>query len=321
VELDDKVTQLEDEVKILKNEIQAVLLDVRESYLNFENPVSRELPPFPEQHIVVSTPTPGAPQQPQSPGNGQPAAPPADQTGDGLSAANEPLDSPEPDGEAAPSVARDPLYEPQPEAEHEEVRETESAAQPESVAQPEPTAQPEPAARPEPVAQSGPTVHPEVTAMSDAARPEPTPAPEAMAAEGTAREEVTRAWRPMTELNTESGDGRNGDNGHNGKGGHSEPMDLTTIASLADWVADVVERLGSERAEAILDISEMVGFVDTDLKEVLAKFIHPSPGEKEGKVTTRDYLVSLKELDRILGKATKFEIALLTILCQGNDSG
>ena len=38
MELNDKVTQLEDEIKILKNEVQAVLLDLRESYLNNENP-------------------------------------------------------------------------------------------------------------------------------------------------------------------------------------------------------------------------------------------------------------------------------------------
>lgn len=38
MELNDKVTQLEDEIKILKNEIQAVLLDLRESYLNNKNP-------------------------------------------------------------------------------------------------------------------------------------------------------------------------------------------------------------------------------------------------------------------------------------------
>ena len=82
-----------------------------------------------------------------------------------------------------------------------------------------------------------------------------------------------------------------------------------------------MKRLGSERAQSILDISEMVGFLDLELKDVLTRFIYATPGEHEGKVTTRDYLTSLKELDSILGKATKFEIALLSILCQGNDSG
>ena len=292
MELDDKVTQLEDEIKILKNEIQAVLLDVRESYLNLENPVSRELPPFAEQHIVLSTP-PSAPQA-QAPGNGSSAAPPAGRP----APASEPDGPPEPDWESMSAPAQEPLYETRPGIEHN------------GIAEPEPAARSEPAARPEPTPQSGPTPHPDPTA-----RPEPAPGPEVIAAEDRAREEVTRAWRPMTELEVDSG------TRGNGNGGHSEQMDLATITRLADWVADVVERLGSERAEAILDISEMVGFVDTELKEVLAKFIHPAPGEKEGKVTTRDYLVSLKELDRILGKATKFEIALLSILCQGNDSG
>ena len=79
MELDDKVTQLEDEIKILKNEIQAVLLDLRESYLNLENPVSRELPPFAEQHIMVSAPQQSGPPQPQAAGDEPPAAPLAGQ--------------------------------------------------------------------------------------------------------------------------------------------------------------------------------------------------------------------------------------------------
>ena len=188
----------------------------------------------------------------------------------------------------------------------------------------EPAATDEPAKKSEPARETAPAPAPQPhhgnerkTARDPepVAQPEPAPEPESVAAEDEAREEVTRAWRPMTELSFDSGNGKNGD-GHTGG-----QIDLATIARLADWVADVVERLGSERAEAILDISEMVGFVDPELKEVLAKFIRPSPGEKEGKVTTRDYLVSLKELDRIIRKATRFEIALLTILCQGNDSG
>ena len=38
MDLNNKVTQLEDEIKILKNEVQAVLLDLRESFLNNVNP-------------------------------------------------------------------------------------------------------------------------------------------------------------------------------------------------------------------------------------------------------------------------------------------
>ena len=280
MELNDKVTQLEDEIKILKNEVQAVLLDLRESYLNFENPVSRELPPMPEQHIMVSTPTPqpSAPQQPQPTGDEPHEARPEGHAGSEPSVADEPTHTPGPDREAASPHAQEPLYKLEPTTEQQ------------------------------PLPESGPKSEPGLTAES-----EPVSGPDVVATDETAHEEVTRAWRPVKEfeMNFESG----------GNGDHSEQIDLATISSLADWVADVVKRLGSERAQSILDISEMVGFLDLELKDVLTRFIYATPGEYEGKVTTRDYLTSLKELDSILGKATKFEIALLSILCQGHDSG
>lgn len=294
MELTDKVTQLEDEIKILKNEIQAILLDLRESYLNSENPISRELPPLPEQHIVVSSP-----QQQSAP------LPP----------------------EAAGIVASAPQQSgpPQPEAAGDEEPEDVQAGQPES----KPPAADEPPNAPEPARQAAPAPEP----LYEPAPKSPTPGPgltagsapvfepAAVATDETAREEVTRAWRPMTETEVRGAFGGNGGNDGGHDGGHSRQIDLATISSLADWVFGVVKRLGSERAESILDISEMVGFIEPELKGVLTKFIHPDPGENEGKAMTRDYLTSLRELDSILGKATKFEIALLSILCQGNDSG
>jgi len=280
VELNDKVTQLEDEIKILKNEVQAVLLDLRESYLNFENPVSRELPQFPEQHIVVTTPTP---QQPQPTGGESHEARPENNTSNepSPSVVDEPTNTPEPARGATPPHTQEPLYKPE---------------------------KPELTTEQQPLSEPGPRPEPELTTES-----EPVSGPDVVATGETAREEVTRAWRPVNEFEMSFASGGNG--GHNGQ------IDLATISSLADWVADVVKRLGSERSQAILDISEMVGFLDLELKDVLTRFIYATPGEYEGKVTTRDYLTSLKELDSILGKATKFEIALLSILCQGNDSG
>ena len=58
MELNDKVTQLEDEIKILKNEVQAVLLDLRESYLNHENPFNPSVSPIVSQPIIINQPAP-----------------------------------------------------------------------------------------------------------------------------------------------------------------------------------------------------------------------------------------------------------------------
>ncbi|MDD5288580.1 MAG: hypothetical protein PHY28_05655 [Dehalococcoidales bacterium] len=43
MELTETVKRLDDEVKVIKNEIQAVLLDIRETYLNRENPFNPEV--------------------------------------------------------------------------------------------------------------------------------------------------------------------------------------------------------------------------------------------------------------------------------------
>ena len=273
MELNDKVTQLEDEIKILKNEVQAVLLDLRESYLNLENPVSREMPPFPEQHIVVS-----APQQSQPTGGEPYKAVPENHTSNEPSVEDEPTYAPEPVRESVSTHAKESLYKP--------ITTTDQ----------------------QPLIEYGQKSEPGLTTES-----EPVSGPDVVATNETAQEEVKRAWRPVEDLEMNFTSGGNG--GHNGQ------IDLATVSSLADWVVDVVKRLGSERAQSILDISEMVGFLDPEIKDVLTRFIYATPGEYDGKVTTRDYLTSLKDLDSILGKATKFEIALLSILCQGNDSG
>ena len=61
MELNDKVTQLEDEIKILKNEIQAVLLDLREGYLNNKNPFNAG--ENPQGNVPPAVPVQPAPMQ------------------------------------------------------------------------------------------------------------------------------------------------------------------------------------------------------------------------------------------------------------------
>lgn len=54
MELTERVDRLEDEVKVIKNEVQTVLLDIRESYLNRENPFNPEVS-SPTLHSVAAT--------------------------------------------------------------------------------------------------------------------------------------------------------------------------------------------------------------------------------------------------------------------------
>jgi hypothetical protein len=60
----DKITRLENEIKVLKNEVQAVLLDLRESYLNMENPFNSVANAASVQPIVITERT--SPSRPQA---------------------------------------------------------------------------------------------------------------------------------------------------------------------------------------------------------------------------------------------------------------
>lgn len=221
MELNDKVNQLEDEIKILKNEVHAILLDLRESYLNRENPFN------PDASTMANQP-------PNTKGEGE--------QGDTVTSEKEESELPG--------------------AEEQLVNE-----------------------------------------------PEPSHKQELTASEETAREEVKRAWRPEIDMGSSSKPGETADSS-DGK------VHLATIHGLAQWVAETTKRLGCERTKAILDISEVMGYVPLELKSILDKFINHSPDDYTGKATTRDYLASLIELNSLLGKVNKSEAVLLSILCQ-----
>jgi hypothetical protein len=69
LETSDKITQLENEIKVLKNEVQAVLLDIRENVLNAENPFTAPKPVTTSQVVIdrqVQTPAPPPPSETKS---------------------------------------------------------------------------------------------------------------------------------------------------------------------------------------------------------------------------------------------------------------
>ncbi len=233
MELNSKVTQLEDEIKILKSEVQAVLLDLRDSCLSGENPFNPAAPPVNSQPIIINQ-MPPVPDEPP----------------------------PTTDGEH--------------EVTPEETRESELP----KVEEP-------------------------------ASEPEPADKPELIASEKAVHEDVKRAWRVEIEPGLQF-KARKATAGPEGK------ADLATIAGLVQWVTESTGRLGRERTNVILDTSEMMGHLPPDIKEILGKFISLTPDGCSGEVATRDYLISLIELDSLLGKGNKSEIALLSILSQEN---
>ena len=253
MEIDDRVNQLEDEIKVLKNEVQAVLLDIRESYLNRENPFNPEVSAIPIAPAVANVTAPQI-QQPPIYVNAPPRrAPEVDRE-----------DERRETGETGDDVVPVKKQEKQTEQEH----------------------------------------------LDDEG--EPVGKEEFDDSNETAQEEVNRVLQSNEQRASHSGSKKNSDSfRENGK------VDLITVAGLTQWVTDAVQRLGREKTETILDISEVVGLLTPELKNILAKFVGRASGEYNHNATIRDYITSLVELERLLGMNIKSEeMALLSIICQ-----
>jgi hypothetical protein len=214
MELTEKVSQLENEIKVLKNEVQAVLLDLRESCLNFENPFNAQASLAGGQPVSVNLQT--------------------------------------------------STTEPEPKDTH-----TKAKKEVEIVEETKPTVD-----EPEPV-----TAHEEVT--------------------GAERLKVATEIKAAAPLNS-----------------HSAKVDITTIAALTGWVSESTKQLGRARTEAVLDMSEVMGYLSRDLKAILLKLIQLSPEGHYEDVPTREYLNSLLKIASLLGADNKSEAALLSILSE-----
>lgn len=254
MELNNKVTQLEDEIKILKNEVQAVLLDIRESYLNRENPFNSGMSPMSTQPIIINQMPSTIEREPH---------------------------------EAAPPESQEP----------ELPAEEEPASEPELIQEPELTGEPEFAIEAEPVTQS-------VFAHK----------PKVFAGEETFHEEAKKEWR--AEIASESR--LKSPETTIGSDGKIDLATITTITTLAQWVDITVNRMGHEKTKSILNISETMGCIIPAVKDILVKFIGPMADECLGKTTILDYLVSIVELNSLLGRSDsdKSEAAILSILCK-----
>jgi archaellum component FlaD/FlaE len=246
VELNNRVTQLEDEIKILKGEIQAVLLDVREDLLNHENPFTSPVSQSAGQPVVINNQLPPSPTSNDvKPREVLQQEVPKEAS----SAIDEPLDD-------------------------SEVTET-----------------------------TKPTVETRLAKKKDT----------------TGREQIIfkdsiREWRPGAASDT-------GANGNKTVDMPNGKVELTTMVALAQWVEASVTRLGASRTQAILDISEVVGDISPDLKIILIKLIHSAQFEPCHKITPRDYLKSVMDLNKLLGRDTRSDSLLYSFYALCSTTG
>lgn len=242
MDLNDRLTRMENELKILKNEVQAVLLDLRESYLNHENPFNAGASSSTNQPIVINQPSQNRP---------SPAA-----------AEEQHAKTPSKEQKGEPST--------EPKSENKEFKEQAGKTEPSYKQE------------------------------------------ESIASKETAREEVKRALRSEIEPEALRKPRETADN-------NGDKTDLVTIAGLTKWVGQSVKRLGRERSEAVLDIAEITGHMPLNIKQALIKLINLTSEGHSGEVTTRDYMMSLTELDNVMSRGSKPEATLLSIMLQEDE--
>jgi len=261
METNEKISQLENEIKVLKNEVQAVLIDLRENFLNTENPFNTPEATTTTQQIIVSQSAPPG-EQKQERRRESPV------TARERHEADSPVATLSDDDEAAPESPAS-------------VRERHGAEPPADALDSDET---------EPMVMR--------VSDNDEARPE------------TAQEEVVRARQPLPDFYSA---------GLSGAHATGRKMDIITIAGLAHWVEESTRRLGKERTVAVLTISEKMGYLPPDIKQVLANLINIKPNGNGDKIGVRHYLDALVKITTLLGKGNESEAALLSILSEEDD--
>jgi hypothetical protein len=252
----DKITKLENEIKVLKNEVQAVLLDLRESYLNMENPFNSSSKPAATQSIVITERAPVKEIPAEKPSrenrNLEPFRAEKSQAN-----GNKRLE----DGDSEKQ-----LFTKQSKREWFDSEESEYESEKEN--------------------------NTKNTSLMEHTQ------------QNIGREKIERTANPgvQPEAAPQAGPRK------------YVKLDLVTMAGLTGWVEQSAKKIGRERTEAVLEISETMGYVSPELKLILVKLIalaHSNATEIKGG--TRDYMDSLIKLNSLLGNDNREETALLLL--------
>ncbi len=302
---EQRIKLLEEELKILKNEVKTILLDIREQYLNIQNPFNFSTVPN------IGTP-PAGPDEKDKETEVTPDIfdlgkdgnkPSMDDSDLSFGKPFTELDTNKP-GMPGPGGPPDGMPE----------------AGPSAGPGPSGDSQSGPSANAEPGPSAG---SPEQDESEVEEEPAPKPkgrgkkknvAPVELEAE-TEIDEIIEEEKEE-ELTIKTGSPKNGKK----KGGTATLIgnrtDLVVIAGLTQWVDQACQKLGKDRTEALVEMSSAMGRIPTNIKDVMIRMIHISRYESTSKQspTATDYLATLAQLESLMGGSEEHDSALLSML-------
>ena len=111
---------------------------------------------------------------------------------------------------------------------------------------------------------------------------------------------------------------------HHAGAGSVEPqpktrLDLATLASLVQWTHRVVQDTGADYAATLFEVSEMTGRLSSDLQQVLLALVRLLSPEASGSADSVTKAVTLlAQLDGLMGSTTQEDARLLPFLLRGD---
>ena len=95
-------------------------------------------------------------------------------------------------------------------------------------------------------------------------------------------------------------------------------MNLVTIAGLAQWTHRVLNKVGRENLESILEVSELTGRIPKETKDVLIALVplFEAKESDEGEVSAKEIVSLLAQLDGFLGHVSPADTRLFPFLLQ-----
>jgi hypothetical protein len=300
MDVSHKVNQLEDEIKILKKEVQTVLLDIRENLLNRENPFVA--PQTPTTNNYMSQNTVSEPEQPvELPPLPPPPPAPVEEIIEEPVIPEEPVSFEDDSDENEADIFND-NHNGNGHNHSEDLVETIEVVQKVNPA----------------VVFDSPKTETEVLVNGW------------MPAESEEEHNVSNG-------NGHINENVNIDKNGNGNGKKPEillkankdkevkeeketdglSVSLETISGFIDWVEKSVKRLGPDKTGAMLEIAATMKYLSPEMKKILMKFVTVNEEEKREEIAFQDYIASLVELAHLLGKDNDSDNVLFYTLYQG----
>ena len=303
---EQRIKMLEEELKILKNEVKTILLDIREQYLNIQNPFNVNM----------------------MPNSAPPAGANPDQKEKDIEISPEDLTMKDDFSSSPIADVIDPnlsFGKPFPNLSTKAEMEMPGLSAPTGdLPGMGPVDEPGPSAGP------GPSTRSEPEESMEEAEEEQQP---------QKKRGKKKASQPV-EMESESDAENDTDNGQDDlintklispKNGKKKPSnliisgtraDLVIIAGLTQWVDQVVGKLGKDRAEALVEMSTAMGRIPENIKDVLIRMIRISRYESTSlqSPNATDYLATLAQLESLMGGEQIQDNALLSILSMMKES-